>query len=256
MSERRLGLRPGPMRWLILVLFILALEAVGRLGLVSRTVWVPPSQMLVALGALAQKGVLWPHLGRTILEAAVSFGLAGLLGIPLGILLWRWPYLARITEPYLTSLYALPLVFFYPLLLAMLGLGSPPIIVIATLMAAVPIVVNARIGFAEVRDIYRRLGRSVGCSGPQMYRKILFPAAAPVLFAGLKLGFIYALIGAIAMEFVLADSGLGFAVRYHYNNFDTPEMYAYVLLNLAIAVAVNAVLLRGESRTQGADRGL
>lgn len=246
MPERRLGLSPGMMRWAVIVALVLLLEVIGQMRLVSRTVFVPPSAMVGMLWTLIQTGAVWPHLGRTVFEVLAAFGLACGLGIPLGVLLWRLPYLSRITEPYLTSLYALPLVFFYPILLALLGLGPPPIIVIATTMATVPIVVNTRIGFAEVRDIYLRLGRSVGCSSRQLYQKVLFPAAGPLVFAGLKMGFIYALIGAIAMEFVLTDTGLGFAVRYHYNNFDTPRMYGFVLLNLAIAIGVNWGLLRGE----------
>lgn len=251
MTERRLGLSAPWMRAAILLGMVALLEVVGRSGMLSPTTFVPPSAMLVTLIELGAAGTLWPHLGRTMFEATTAFVLATLLGVPLGIVLWRVPYLARVFEPYLTAMYALPLVFFYPLLLALFGLGPAPIIVIATLMACIPVIVNARIGFSEVRDIYRRLGRSVGCSPLQLYRKVLIPAAAPALFAGLKLGFVYALIGAIAMEFVLADGGLGFAVRYHYNNFDTPEMYAYVLLNLGIAVGVNSLLLRGESGVQG-----
>ncbi|MEA2640301.1 MAG: NitT/TauT family transport system permease protein [Chloroflexota bacterium] len=241
------------MRWVIVALSILALEAYGRSGLVSRTTFVPPSTMLGTLWELARGGAMWPHLARTLLETIVAFVIGCAVGLPLGLLLWRVPYLGRISEPYLTALYALPLAFFYPLLLALLGLGPAPIIAIAALMAAVPIIVNTRIALGEVRAIYRRLGRSLGCSPLQLYAKIVLPAASPLLFAGIKMGFVYALIGSVAMEFVLADRGLGFAVRYHYNYFDAPEMYAYVLLILAIAIMVNWGLLRGEG---AAERGL
>jgi NitT/TauT family transport system permease protein len=162
------------------------------------------------------------------------------------MLLARFRYLAQISEPYLAALYALPLVFFYPLLLALFGLGAKPIVIIATTMAFVPTAVSTRIGLTEVPEIYRRLARSVGASRLDLYRKVLFPAAVPFVFAGLKMGFVYALIGSVAMEFVLTDSGLGFAVRYNYNFFNAREMYAFVLLILLIAIALNAVLLRGE----------
>ena len=245
-SRRPRRLSPIVTRILVLIIIVAVLELIGQLRLVSRSTFVAPSAMLSMLATLAVNGALWPHLGRTSLECVAAFALACVAGIPLGIVTWRWPFLGRVSEPYLTALYALPLVFFYPPLLAIFGLGPTPIIVIATTMAVVPIIINTRIGFAEVREIYARLGRSVGCTAWQLYRQILFPAATPLIFNGLKIGFIYALIGSIAMEFVLADRGLGFAVRYHYNNFETPEMYAYVLLNLALAITATIVLLRGE----------
>ncbi len=252
MIERRPRISASVTRWSLIVLSILALEAIGRSGAVSRTTFVAPSVMVQALWDEARGGALWPNLARTAFETGMAFVLACGLGLPLGVLLWRVPYLARVLEPYLTALYALPLAFFYPLLLALFGLGPAPIITIAALMAAIPIVVNTRIALGEVRAIFWRLGRSLGCSTPQLYAKIVLPAAAPHLFAGVKMGFVYALIGAVAMEFILADRGLGFAVRYHYNYFDAPQMYAYVLLILVTAVVANWLLLSGES---AADRG-
>ena len=252
MTARRPVIGASATRWGVVVLSVIALEALGRSGVVSRTTFVAPSVMVQALWGEAQDGALWPHLARTAFETGTAFAIGCALGIPIGILLWRVPYLARVLEPYLTALYALPLAFFYPLLLAVFGLGPAPIITIAALMASIPIVVNTRIALGEVRSIFWRLGRTLGCSTMQLYGKIVLPAAAPHLFAGVKMGFVYALIGAVAMEFILADRGLGFAVRYHYNYFDAPEMYGYVLLILVIAVLANWLLLSGES---AADRG-
>jgi len=70
----------------------------------------------------------------------------------------------------------------------------------------------------------------------------------PYVFTGLKLGFVYAIIGTIASEFILADSGLGWLISYDYNNFDVRGMYAAMLLVVVLALAVNTLLAVTENR--------
>jgi len=238
---------PGAVRLALIAVFLLALEAAARAGLVSSITLAPPSAVAAAVGKIAITGELWPNLARTLLEAGTAFLIAAAAGLPLGLALWRVPYLARVLEPYLSSLYAMPLVFFYPLLLVAFGLGPRPVIAVAAAMSAIPMVLNTRVGLAEIAPIYHRLGRVLRCSGWRTLGQILLPAAAPYLFLGLRMGLIYAFIGAIAMEFVLTDVGLGFMVHYNYNFFDTPKMYAYMVLGILLAAGLNAGLSRAEA---------
>jgi len=241
-SESRARLSPWVTRLLLIAAFFLALEAAARGGLVSSITLSAPSDIARAVWKIASSGELYPNLWRTMLETSTAFASATVIGVPLGLALWRVPYLARVLEPYLSSLYAMPLVFFYPLLLVVFGLGPKPVITVAGAMSTIPIVLNTRVGLTEIRPIYHRLGRTLGCSPWRTVRQILLPAAAPYLFVGLRMGFIYAFIGAIAMEFVLTDVGLGFMVHYNYNFFETPKMYAYMLMGILIASAINAAL--------------
>jgi len=102
--------------------------------------------------------------------------------------------LAGVLEPYLVTLYAMPTLVFYPILLALLGLGPGPIIVIAATMVVIPIALNTMVALRAIDPILLKMGRSVNCSRPQLYRKVLIPAATPLAFPGIKLGFIYAII--------------------------------------------------------------
>lgn len=245
MMERlgsRPRLSPWAMRVLLITTFLAALEAAVRGGLVSSITLSAPSDIANAIWKIASTGELYPNLWRTLFETGAAFMLATVIGVPLGLALWRVSYLARVLEPYLSSLYAMPLVFFYPLLLVVFGLGPKPVITVAAAMSTIPIVLNTRVGLSEIRPIYHRLGRALRCSPWRTARQILLPATAPYLFVGLRMGFIYAFIGAVAMEFVLTDVGLGFMVHYNYNFFETPRMYAYMLVGILIAGAINSAL--------------
>ena len=62
------------------------------------------------------------------------------------------------------------------------------------------------------------------------------------------MGFVYAFIGSMAMEFILSDVGLGFMVNYNYNYFETPKMYAYIVIGLSLPVLMNSALGKVERR--------
>lgn len=142
----------------------------------------------------------------------------------------------------------MPIFALYPMFIAIFGLNRTPIVLIAFLMSIVAIIINTANGFAQVRDVYRDVGRSLRLSKRQSFVHIFLPAAAPYIFTGLKLGFVYSLIGVIASEFILANSGLGYQVSYDYTNFATGEMYAEMLLVIIIAVFTGYVLSHIENR--------
>lgn len=236
------------LRWSLMVALVVGLELAVAGGLIRPVTLAAPSQVVATLAGLVLRGELFSHFFRTMTEMLVSFALAALLGVPLGLLLWRVAILGRITEPYLVSLYAVPLILFYPLMLALFGLGPLPIILVAGAMGFIPIVVNTTIGFTQIKTVFHKVALSMNCTWGQRYRKVLFPAAAPSILTGLKLGFIYCLIGTVAMEFVTANAGIGFSVYYYYHAFQSRPMYAYILTIILVAALANYLLNRLEGR--------
>jgi NitT/TauT family transport system permease protein len=173
------------------------------------------------------------------------------VGVPIGFGLWRAPLLGRVLEPYLVGTYAMPLVLFYPFLLVVFGLGATPIILIAAAMGLIPVILNSWAAFQQVPDIYFKVCASFRCTGSRRFWKVIFPASAPMIFAGFKLCLIYAFVGVIVMEFMVGNTGLGFRVSYDYDGFKINEMYAYVTIIVALAAAITVILARGERRIRG-----
>ncbi|MDP2728291.1 MAG: ABC transporter permease [Dehalococcoidia bacterium] len=246
MPEDYPKIRPQWVQWGIVIGIVAILEFISRAGLVKRGILVPPTEMFFTLGTLILSNEVTPHFIRTMIEAFASFAIAAVLGVAIGIFFWRFARVGKMFEPYIVSIYAMPLVMFYPLLLVFLGLGSLPIIVIAMITSVIPVILNTTIGFIEIREVLHKVARSNRCTPWQTFSKVFFPAAAPFIFTGLKLGFIYALVVTIGMEFILTDRGVGFQVHQYYDLFNSSSMYAYIVLILIIAVAANALLFRGE----------
>ena len=216
---------PWVVRTVLLVCVIVVWEFVSGTGTLGRTTLAAPSQIAHAVWTLGGDTELSANLARTLGEVMGSFGIAILIGVPFGVLLWRAPALFRVAAPFLSALYAVPLLFFYPLLLAYFGLGPRAIIAIAAATAAIPIMLHTRVALLHVRASYWKLGHLYGGTLSQRYRKIVLPAATPYLMAGCKLGFAFSMIGAIGMEFVLSDRGIGHAVRFSYDLFQACLLY-------------------------------
>ncbi|WP_205739593.1 ABC transporter permease [Georgenia sp. SYP-B2076] len=204
---------------------------------------VPPiSTMFQRVGELLGEAQFWSDASRTGLEVAVSLVLGAVLGLLAGITFWKLPAVGRAFEPYLVALYAVPLALFYPFMIVLVGINVWSVIILATLMAAIPMALNTGVGLSTMRPVYTKLGRSLNLSPRQMLWAVALPAAGPFIVAGLRMALVYALIGCVAMEFVTAQAGLGYRIRYLYEIFDDNGMYAYIVVVLLISVALTVLL--------------
>ena len=223
-------------------------ELAPRLELVSPTTLVPLSEMARVLADQLASGRLTSDVAATLIAVFGAFGLAVLTGVPAGAVLWKVDELKQVLDPYLLIYYAVPFFAFYPLLVSLIGLGTLPILLIAWGFSVVIIVTNTASGLREVPEEYVLVGRNLNLSSWQLFRHVYLPAAVPYVFTGLKLGFVYALIGTVASEFILAENGLGHVIKYQYNNFGVSQMYGAMLLVLSLALVANGVLTLVERR--------
>ncbi len=238
------------------------LEVISRTGMIRPSTLTPVSEMFVTLWkcfitgqtpiSFVKDSSIAAHFIITFGEILLSFCCATLAGFPTGILLWRFKILARILSPYLVSYYAIPVFALYPLIVRFFGAGVLSITMMGWLFAIVAIIINTATGFEEVdKKIYPKVGKSLRLSSLRIFLWIYFPGSTPYVFTGLKLGFIYSIIGVIASEFILSTKGLGYLVRFSYSAFETEIMYAAMLLIVIIAVLVNTILMRMEARLYG-----
>ncbi|WP_172958849.1 ABC transporter permease [Thermus scotoductus] len=187
------------------------------------------------------------HLSATMLGIFASFMSAVLIGTLVGIIFWRVPLLWSVFNPFIVVYYALPIFALYPLLVLLLGIGLAPIVMIGFLFAVVVVIANTSLGLKRVdQEIYPKVGQSLGLSPLQMYVWIYLPAAAPYVFTGWKLAFVYSTIAVVASEFLISTRGLGHIIDRAYKNFETANMYAMIALVMGIAIMAHFILSRIE----------
>lgn len=232
----------------VLAGFVLLLEALCRLGIVDPLTVLPPSEMAAAMVEQIRSGDLNESMVQTFSTIALAFVLAVALGVSAGALVHALPRLRRAIDPLLASYYSVPTFIFYPLLVALLGLGKLPLVVLGFLSAAPAVVIGTLAGLDSVRPVLRKVARVQRLGRVRTLWLIVLPAALPRLFSGFKLALSYALIGVIAGEFILSGTGLGYAISFAYQSFDNRAMYGAMLFVLLVAVTANGILYAWEGR--------
>lgn len=238
----------GRLAFILLVLG--ALEWMVRAGLINRLVLSAPSAIALKMWEDILTGELLDHLKVTAFEIAVAFLIALPAGAACGILFFRFRLIGAAIEPLLLAFYAAPTILLYPVFLALFGLGSTAVICMAIVFGTIPIVVNVSAGLSGVERIYVKLGLSLRATAWQLFWKVMLPAATPTIFSGIRMGFTYAFIGVIAVEFLIFSGGLGRMVSWRYFTFDTEGLYSGVVMIIIIAAVVNSVVQLAENRVR------
>lgn len=220
-----------------------AIEVVARAGLVDPLTLIPTTEMLQGFGRqLVNPMFLSRHLVPTVAAVAASFIVAAVVGVSLGILMWRSRFLEAVLDPYLTTYYAIPVFALYPLFLVLFGAGLAPIVVIGVLSSFVIIAVQTAAGLRNTPSIYFKVARSLRLPPRDVVRHVAIPAALPAVFAGLRLGLTYAIIMVVATQFILATAGLGWVIADAYERFDLPTMYGGVIMVATVSLGIISLL--------------
>lgn len=240
--------RPGWIRLALVIGTIGLLEALCRFGAIKPLTLIPPTKMAVALYGLFETGKIQPDIRQTLGNVIAAFVAASVVGFALGVGLHALPRLRRAIDPLLASYYAVPFFVFYPLFIVILGMNDLPIIAIGFLFAVVAIIVNTLNGLDRTPAVLLKAAKMYRMGPIETAWRVTLPAAAPYLLTGVKLAVAYSFIGVIASEFIMSGAGLGYAIGYAFNNFETATMYALMLFVLLLVACVNAALHVYEQR--------
>jgi NitT/TauT family transport system permease protein len=235
---------------ILIVIFCLALyEIAVRIGWLDSFTFIPFTEMVRSMfQSLGDADFFRGHIWPTFFEIIISFIGAAILGVGVGLLLWRSDFLHFAFQPYLLLFYAVPFFSIYPIFITLFGTGPLPVIMVGIFFSAPAVMSNTAIGFRETKSVLVKYGQSLNLPFTKMLRYIYFPSAWPYIFSGLKLATAYSIIGVIATEFILSARGIGYSVSYAYNNFDLYGMYGAILLVILISLLSNLILGYIENR--------
>lgn len=201
-----------------------------------------PSSVAGALKNGFTSGVYWEHINSTVTGTLLGFGLAIVIGVGIGGLLATIPWLERVLYPFVVAFQATPTIAIAPLIIIWAGFGQFSKVLIVAVVSFFPILVNTMQGL-RLRERERlELSNALGASRWQTFRYIRLPGSMPYVFAGLKVGAIFALLGAVVAEFVGSRDGLGVLLTVQRTQFDVPGVFATLILLMAIGLVVDFVM--------------
>ena len=217
-------------------------------GSVSPVLLPRPDAVLRELADVLATGEFLGDLGVTLGELAAAFALSAASGLTAGYLVSRSRFWIEVFEPLLAGAYSIPIILFLPLYVLFFGLGPASKIALGATISFFPIAMNTIAGFSRVESIYIVAARAMGCSEYQLFRRVLVPAALPVIVTGLRMGFTIALLAILGSETISSLSGLGHRIVHLAENMHMARMFAYIAFAVAIAVVLNLVATMLEER--------
>lgn len=238
--------------WLLgtisMLLFLAFWEMVVALHWVNPLFTSSPSRIVNTAYEMFADGSIIEHIEVSAHEFAVGYGLAIVIGVPLGILMGWYGRVNAVLEPFVSALYATPRIALLPLILIWLGIGIASKIAIVFLGAVFPILVNTVTGVRTVEADFIKVAHSYGCNDRQLFLTVVLPSSVPLLLAGLRLGLGHALVGIVVGEMYGATKGLGYLIAIAGARFQTDQVMVGIILIAGAGVALTELLRLIERR--------
>jgi ABC-type nitrate/sulfonate/bicarbonate transport system permease component len=193
------------------VAFIVLVELLIRVGVINRFIVPMPSDIIAAFPRVIEEEQV---LHRFVLTA--------------------------------TAMAAAPLVLMYPLYLVIFGRSALTIVMMGFTAGLAPVILKTLEGLSGTRRVLINVGKSFNLTPSQQFWKILFPAALPTIFVGLRLGLIFSLINIVGIEFLINFGGLGQLINELAERYDLPGTYAAICFVILVSVCVFVLMERLE----------
>jgi len=189
---------------------------------------------------------------RHVFETLWAFTVAYALSVVIGLVVGFWLGFDRLSgdalEPMIVSVYAIPKLTLYPILLLAFGLGFSAKVAFGVLHGVIPIILFTLSAVHNTKPILIKTGRVMKLSRSQMVRWILFPAAIPEIFTGLRVGFALTLIGSLLAEMFASQRGLGYLLMNGIGLHNVELVMSVTLVIIVFAAAVSSILLHIDHR--------
>jgi ABC-type nitrate/sulfonate/bicarbonate transport system permease component len=205
-----------------------------------------PSLIGVAFKEQIQGSKLWHDLAVSSQAFLWGFTFAVIVGIPVGLVMgWR-KRVEYSLDPFLTALYASPLVALAPLFIIVFGVGVLGKAALVFLLAIFPFIFNTFAGVKSTDALLINVIRSFGGTEKDLYLKVILPSTMPYIIAGARIAIGRGLVGIIVGEFYAASEGIGFAISQAGDTSRLPDMFVGIIILSLIAIILTELMRRLE----------
>jgi NitT/TauT family transport system permease protein len=209
-----------------------------------------PVRTFAFAGELLSRGSFWGHVGATMSAFGLALAISAVAGVVLGLVLGMRRFAGEVAEPMLGSLYTIPKVTLYPLMLLIFGLGMSAKVAFGVIHGLIPVMLFTMAAVRNIPPVLLRTARALHLSPTQTALNVLAPAVTPEIVTGLRVGFALTLLGVLIGEMFASQRGLGFLIINGINNHDVRMTTAVTLIVVVFAVAANGLMLALDRRAQ------
>jgi len=225
------------------LIILVAVIVVGSLEFVCRVFDVPtytfPRPSLIATTLWHNFRPLYAHhLWVTIKVLTIGYLIGGSIGILLAAVITQFPFVEKIITPYILLLVMTPMIALVPLLVQKMGFGLSPRIIAVALAVGPMVMINASTGFRRTDLAKIALARSYGASTFQIFAKVRFPLALPMIIVGLMVGAIFGMLTAVGAEFIASSEGLGTRLAFFSSRIKMADFWAVIVILATMGILI------------------
>ncbi len=241
-SLRRTSFFIQSFRFFLFFMFLVLWEVCARMKWIDSFIFSSPSQIVKKIAEMLEDGNLIPHISITLTETLISFALVTLLGIICAVILWIFPRLSSILEPYLVVLNSLPKSALAPLLIVWLGNSMKTIIIAGISVAIFGAILNLYTGFCETDSDKLKLIQTLGGNKKDALTKVILPGSIPLILSIMKVNIGLSLIGIVIGEMIGSKRGLGYLIIYSSQVFQLTTMIMAIVILCVIAILLYGLI--------------
>ena len=187
------------------------------------------------------QGIGW-NIVASLKRVSLGFGLAALVGIPLGFLIGRFHFVSNMMAPIIGILKPVSPLAWLPIGLLVFKAANPAAIWVIFISAVWPLIINTAVGVAKVPQDYMNVAKVLNLSEWKIFTKILFPFALPFMMTGVRLSIGVAWLVIVAAEMLTGGVGIGFWVWDEWNNLNVEHIIIAIILVGLIGLLLEAIL--------------
>ena len=229
-----------------LVAFFLLIELLIQIDVLNRFIIPPPSEIIGSFGRVIVEEDIFNRFLLTLTECLTAGVMLTVFGVAGGVLMHRIRLLQQACETWVAAMASAPIVLMYPLFLVIFGRSAWTIIMMGFVAALPPVILKTIEGISGTRKVLVNVGRSFNLTPTQQFWKILFPAALPTIFVGVRLGLIFALINIVGVEFLINFGGLGQLINELAERYDLAGTYAAICFVILVSILFFMALEKAE----------
>lgn len=174
-------------------------------------------------------GVGW-NIFNSLKRVALGFGMAAMIGIPVGFIIGRFNFANRMTAPIISLLKPVSPLAWLPIGLLVFKAANPAAIWVIFISAIWPMIINTAVGVSKVPQDYMNVARVLNLSEWKIFTKILFPFALPYMMTGVRLSIGVAWLVIVAAEMLTGGVGIGFWVWDEWNNLNVEHIIIAIFI--------------------------
>ena len=222
-----------------ILLFLLAWEAVPRLGIVQERFLPPASKVLLALIDYFGQVAFWKDVGETMLAWTIGLAISIVAAVVLGLVIGSSSFLSKATYTTIEFLRPIPSVALIPLAVLLFGVKIESTLLLVVYASFWQVLLQVLYGVADVDPVADNTARSYGLGPIARARYVVWPTVLPYLMTGIRLASAVALILAITAELIIFTPGLGYQIALTQAGGAVPEMYALIVMTGMIGIVIN-----------------